>query len=457
MNTTYVASLRTIIGLFIISVLVSCNTEDPFPLDPVRGIVAADNGNDGNGADLEVFIREQFENEDVVEYRAIVLKASNSTLSLQEANSTSFFQSASPDDIFPIQGIEFTTDSRDTDGDPIVENVDYHVGVLSIARDQKERSNSLLLTQEPFQLTQNNQVTHLTREFPEGVGSPNSGAGSITLNNDGNVIMGGYNIVGELSGDDREAFSIFSIRPDGTVQELERSYRLLGGNVNDEQGNIYQSILNQFRVIKIDASGNRQTIVLNNPRVTGNDGVYVNAQQEMFVVNPGSASVLKWNLENGENEIFARISESPRGITGDENGNLYISHNLESGLITRISPAGEVSELAQIPTSRPEFYTIEYLMWLGYLTYHEGNLYVAGMSTDRIYKVSLSGDVSVFVGSGTRGIPRGGALTANLNRPKGLVFSEDGNKLYISGSTDNVPQHVQASTPAQIWEVTIIE
>lgn len=452
MHATYVTRLRQYVTYSFIFCLFlfSCNTENPIPLDPVREIIPADNGNIGNGADLEVFISEQFENENIVEYRAIVVKASSATFSLDEANGTAFYESASPDDVFPIQGISFTADSRDTDGDLLADNIAYLVGVLSVARNQKERSNSFLLSEQSFRLFQNNQVEDFTRSFQ-------AGAGSLARTAEGTVVMGDYNIVSELSGDASESFSLFQFGNDGSVNVLRGPYRILGGNHADNTGNVYQSILNQSRVLKIGPNAEQQTIVLDNPRVTGNDGIYVNDQQEMFVVNPESATVLKWNLESGESEVFARLEASPRGITGDEEGNLYISHNLESGLISKITPDGEVSAFAEVPTFRPEFYTVEYLMWVGYLTYHEDALYVAGMSTDRVYKISMSGDVSVFVGSGTRGIPRGGALTANLNRPKGVVFSEDGSTLYISGSTDNVPQHTQASTPAQIWEVSIVE
>ena len=452
MITTYVSRLRVFHGLIILLLcfLHACNTEDPLPLDPVRAIIAADNGNAGNGTDLEVFISEQFENQNIVEYRAIVAKASNATLSLADANSTPYYESASPDDIFPIQGIRFTEDSRDTDGDLLVENEDYFIGVLSVALDQKDRSNSLLLTENPFRLIKNNQVSNFTRAF-EG------GAGSLARKADGTMVMGDYNIIGELSGDGNESYSLFQFGNNGSVSVLRGPYRLLGGNYGDSEGNIYQSILNQARVLKIGPDSEQMTIVLDNFSVDGNDGVFVNDQQEMFVVNPGSATILKWDLETGENEVLVRLSDNPRGITGDEDGNLYISHNLESGLISKVTPDGEVSDFARVPTFRPEFYTIEYLMWVGYLTYHDDALYVAGMSTDRVYKVSMSGEVSVFAGSGTRGIPRGGALTANLNRPKGLVFSDDGSKLYISGSTDTQPQHTQASTPVQIWEVDIVE
>ena len=428
----------------------SCNNEDPIPLDPVWGVLAADNGNAGNGSDLEVFVSEQLDNNHIAEYRAFIIKSDRGGYSLEEANSNEYYESATPEEIFPIQGIVFTENSRDTDGDLLQNDVDYVVGVLSIARNPEDWSNSFFLSDQHFRLTVNNQISDFTREFE-------AGAGSLTLNAEGDIIMGDYNIISELSDDKSENFTVYRIDGEGSVRTLDGSFRMLGGNTTDIHGNVYQSILNYARVIKIGSDGNRETIVLNNFDVRGNDGIHVNSEQEMFVVNPESGTILKWDLTTGENGVFARVNMSPRGITGDESGNLYISHNHQDGVISKVSKEGVVSELARVPTFIPEFYTVSYLMWVGYLTYHEGDLYVAGMSTDRIYKVGLDGQVEVFVGSGERGIPRGGALTANLNRPIGLAFSEDGNTLYISGSTDNVPQHTQASTPVKVWQVSLVE
>ena len=96
-------------------------------------------------------------------------------------------------------------------------------------------------------------------------------------------------------------------------------------------------------------------------------------------------------------------------------------------------------------------------MWVGHITYYNSNLYVCGMSTDRVYKVTMVGKVEVFAGSGERGIPRGGALTAKLNRPYGFAWNPNGTKLYISGSGDVTPQHVQGSLPGKIWVINIAE
>jgi len=138
-------------------------------------------------------------------------------------------------------------------------------------------------------------------------------------------------------------------------------------------------------------------------------------------------------------------------------GNLYVSHNSEDGIISKIDAIGEVSQFATIPVKRPENYDQEFLQWLGYLQYHEGDLYAAAMSTDRIYKVDQNGEVSVFAGSGERGIPRGGILTADLNRPIGLSFNQDGSILYVCGSSDTNPVHTQSSQPAAIWKIELVD
>ena len=68
----------------------------------------------------------------------------------------------------------------------------------------------------------------------------------------------------------------------------------------------------------------------------------------------------------------------------------------------------------------------------------------------------MAGEVSVFAGSGNRGIPRGGSLTANLNRPMGLVFSNDGKYLYFSACTDITPTHTQASYPSKVLRIALV-
>ena len=56
----------------------------------------------------------------------------------------------------------------------------------------------------------------------------------------------------------------------------------------------------------------------------------------------------------GVSSLFASVVNNLRGITSDEMGNLYISHDNQDEIITKISTDGSTSLFANIPTFRPE-------------------------------------------------------------------------------------------------------
>ena len=441
-----------ILVLFVISIIFfSCAEEELGPdLPPVSNILISDNANNGNGSDLEVNFEKQSDETNILEYRVIILKSGSASLSVEEGLELDInrYTRATPDDIFPRRGVTLSANAKDTDGDLIQENENYKVGVITMSVDPILANHSLTLDSKEFFLKENNIITNFTEQI---VG----GAGSLVLAEDGNMFMASYNIVDHLSLNTQSIFSIFQIDPFGFVTDFSQNHPLIMGNAIDSKGNLYHSLHFEEQILKTDGI-NSSRIGIDNKLLSSPDGLYVDPNDNLFVVTQDVDHVLKVSSD-GDIEIIARIPPKPRGITGDENGNLYVSHNDESGIISKVSPSGEVTELARIPTFKPPSYTIEYLMWVGYITYHNQALYVAGMSTDRIYKVGLDGTVENYVGSGERGIPRGDTRTANLNRPIGLAFNEDGDRLFISVSADIEPRHTQSTTPAQVIQVQIVE
>lgn len=269
--------------------------------------------------------------------------------------------------------------------------------------------------------------------------------------------MATYNVISELGNPDTtRSFPVLKIGPTGNSQEFTSPYTFLGGNYTDDQDGIYQSVLSSGQVLKIDSEGIPTQMTFSGFQLNKADGVFVDKDHNVFVVDPFINTIAKITPD-GESIKYAIVPSSPKGITGDNEGNIYVSHNSEEGVISKINVNGEVSQFATIPVQFPENYNAEFIQWLGYLVFHQGDLYVASMSTDRIYKVDENGNVSVFAGSGERGIPRGGVLTANLNRPIGLAFSEDGRTLYVAGSSDTNPVHTQSSRPAAIWKIEIVD
>ncbi|MCE2929184.1 MAG: hypothetical protein LW817_06110 [Candidatus Caenarcaniphilales bacterium] len=79
-----------------------------------------------------------------------------------------------------------------------------------------------------------------------------------------------------------------------------------------------------------------------------------------------------------------------------------------------------------------------------------GNLYIADRNNNRIRKISTSGFVSNFAGSGTAGLLDGNKDTARFNQPIDLVFDSTGN-LYVSDYGNHVIRKIDTSGIVSIF------
>ena len=442
--------------IFVLSCLISCGDMGGGGsvelLQNISNITVDDIGNAGNGSDLEINFEKQNDVSFISEYRIMIIKtskASSYNIDKAENLADNLYAPAAPTDIIPVMGLILKADSRDTDGELINENESYRVGVLSVSVDLGLRSNVFLMSSESFSLSNNNLLTNHGRTI-------NFGGGSISIDANDNLYMGSYNVLDEFLDDAEDVYPVIKIGSTGNSDEFSLPFDLLGGNDVSDNDELFQTELKTGKILKIDGQGNVAEFELTGYNLNSADGLFIDIEKNMFVVDPRVNTIAKISPD-GNSERYVMVPNQPKGICGDELGNLYVSHNSAEGLISKISPDGDVSNFAVVPVKRPENYDLEFLQWQGYITYHKEKLYVASMSADRIYQIDMSGNVTPFVGSGKRGIPRGGALTADLNRPIGLAFSSDGGTLYISCSADNNPVHTQSSEPTAIYKVDIIE
>ena len=207
--------------------------------------------------------------------------------------------------------------------------------------------------------------------------------------------------------------------------------------------------------MKFSSDGSIEKLQIEGINLDEPTGVYVDLKGDIYVADRATGLIYKID-NNLQAIIFADVGEGVLGITGDGQGNLFASINTQSGEIKRVGFDGKVNTLAMVPTYVPPNYLVPFISWVGHLTYHREKLYVAGTSTHQIYTVSLDGQVEIFAGTGDKQIPYGDILTADFNRPLGLVFSADGSRLFVSGCEDTVPQHTQASYPSRVYVIDLV-
>jgi sugar lactone lactonase YvrE len=76
----------------------------------------------------------------------------------------------------------------------------------------------------------------------------------------------------------------------------------------------------------------------------------------------------------------------------------------------------------------------------------QGNIYIADLTNNVVEKVNTSGVISIFAGTGTAGFSGDGgpATSADLNSPQGIAFDSSGN-VYIADRNNNVVRKVSTS------------
>ena len=442
------------IGVVGLGTLTQCTNDEIQPaLLPVSGVLLMDNGNTGNASDFEVSFTKQIEFDNIRAYNIFLVKESdylNLTLETALNADPSSFATVVPEEIFAFVGKFLPADLKDINGNEVKEGESYRAGVLSYPSDLKERSHSMIIGDYALRLALNNQVSDYTCQLE-------TTAGSIVLTSDQTIYMASYNIFTHLFESEDDRSRIIKINQQGSASEIGPTITLLGGNALDAEGNLYQSSFLDGDIYKITTDGSAELISLPKNIVYSADGIYISPDGDLYLADPEEGMIFKANESRDGIAERWEVKDSPRGLTMDDDGNLYVSHNSESGKITKITPNGTISDFAVVPTEYPFNYQLTFLMWVGYITYHEGFLYVPGTSLNKIYKIDMEGNVEHFAGSGIRRQPRGGAITANFNRPIGLTFSQDGSKLYVSGSPDSTPIHTQYSRPAQIWVIDLLE
>lgn len=137
---------------------------------------------------------------------------------------------------------------------------------------------------------------------------------------------------------------------------------------------------------------------------------------------------------------------TPTGIAVDAGGALFVA-DLLNHKIRKITPTGKVTTFAGsgTPGSADGNGTAASLNAPHGLAFDaSGNLYVAEQSGHRVRKITRAGKVSTFAGAGTPGSVDGKGTAASFNRPSAIAIDANGT-LYVAESAGN---KIRKITPA---------
>lgn len=166
------------------------------------------------------------------------------------------------------------------------------------------------------------------------------------------------------------------------------------------------------------------------------------------MVNGVYVSTLAGNGSIGAQDGFGASAGfyAPYGMLIDGEGNILVADEYNHK-IRKITPEGLVSTFAGtgIPGSANGLALTAGFKYPSYITRDaEGNLYIADSANNKIRKITPSGMVSTYAGSGIRGFADGPILEAAFSGPFGMVFDKAGN-MYVN---DLINNRIRKITPS---------
>lgn len=198
-------------------------------------------------------------------------------------------------------------------------------------------------------------------------------------------------------------------------------------------------------VLKLDGTGNYAVQLSDVATITGDYNLVTLSPSTFTCSDVGAQTVIVNAVNAAGTDPVARLNY-PYGVVCDASGNIYVA-DAGNDQIKKITPSGAISVFAGTGTagsvdgpgnaasfSRPWGLTMD----------KSGNIYVADAGNNKIRKITPGGRVSTVAGSGAKGADNGVGTTATFNNPAGVAVDAAGN-IYVVDSDNNLIRKIQTS------------
>lgn len=278
----------------------------------------------------------------------------------------------------------------------------------------------------------------LSAQIVTTIAGPNSGINdALIVDSIGNIYGSDFNSSPLVSS------SVYKIDTAGILTTFSTGYSACNGLAFDHNENLYvvdfSSPVTNSRIYKLDSLGVKTPY---GPKIPGASGILFDPLSDTLYVsqyNGTTANQISKLAPDGTVTLHTNHSllNGPVGMAFDSVNVLYVA-NFTDGEIYKISPQGDsLTLIANIPNVS---------FWgIGFMTYAAGYLFATGIGVHKIYKISLTGELTEFAGTGIAGSTDGAADIAQFSRPNGIATNYQQDRIYVSDLTTESVREITSS------------
>jgi len=334
----------------------------------------------------------------------------------------------------------------------------------------------------------NGPITVTTFAGSGTIGSANGTGTEASFNRPSNLTWGKGSQSGNLLVADIWNYKIRSITSSGVVSDAI----LLGSDAPtdmayDSNGNLFIVGYNEHKIYKLKPTDSDPTIFAGSGTYGSADGtgteatfyypwaIEIDSNDNLFVsdhanhlirkITPGGVVTTfagSGSAGSADGTGTAATFNTPTGLSFDSSGNLFVADWLGHN-IRKITPSGVVTTFAGSGTAGSTDGTgtaASFYSPLGIAIDNEDNMYIGDALNHKIRHITSAGIVTTLAGSGTAGSADGTGTEASFKTPYGIEMGENNSTIYVADfGNHSIRKIVFNATPviASISDVTIKE